>query len=80
MAQDPIIAQIQQILCETLKKESLTIDEHTTSSEVEGWDSLNHMIIIAQIERHFGITFNFREVLKFKNIGDLRQTILAKKE
>ena len=43
-------------------------------------DSLTHMQIIAQIEKHFGVRFNFREVIKFKNVGDLCSALLTKME
>ena len=36
--------------------------------------------IIAQIEKHFGVRFNFREVIKFKNVGDLCSALLTKME
>lgn len=48
--------------------------------DVDGWDSLTHMQIIAQIEKHFGVRFNFREVIKFKNVGDLCSALLTKME
>ena len=40
----------------------------------------NPMQIIAQIEKHFGVRFNFREVIKFKNVGDLCSALLTKME
>lgn len=48
--------------------------------DVDGWDSLTHMQIIAQIEKRFGVRFNFREVIKFKNVGDLCSALLTKME
>lgn len=80
MTKESILLQIQHLLSEILKKDDIEINESTTSKDIDGWDSLNHMIIIARIEKHFGVIFNFREVMKLKNIGDLRDAILIKME
>lgn len=76
--QDSILIQIQQIICEVLKKDNIEINEETVSEDVDGWDSLTHMAIIAHIEKSFGVVFNFREVIKLKNVGDLCNIILTK--
>lgn len=78
MNQEQILAELQQIFCEVLKRDNIIINETSTSNDVEGWDSLTHMIIISKIEKHFGIMFNFRELMKLKNVGDLRDVIKLK--
>ncbi len=78
MNQEQILAELQQIFCEVLKRDNIIINETSTSNDVEGWDSLTHMIIISKIEKHFGIMFNFRELMKLKNVGDLRDVIQTK--
>ena len=63
-----------------MNREEVLKHESSTSKDVDGWDSLTHMQIIAQIEKHFGVRFNFREVIKFKNVGDLCSALLTKME
>jgi acyl carrier protein len=46
-----------------------------TANDVEGWDSLSHVNLIVAIETKFGIRFNQKELLSFKNIGDLLNCI-----
>ncbi len=77
---ESILKQIELLLREILNKESLNISMSTTSKDIEGWDSLNHMIIIARIEKHFDIIFSFREVMKLNNIGDLCNIVLTKRK
>ena len=69
MNREEVLKQLQSIFRNILKKDNVCIDESSTSKDVDGWDSLTHMQIIAQIEKHFGVRFNFREVIKFKNVG-----------
>ncbi len=78
MTQNEILKQINDLLCEILKKNNLTLNRETTSKEVDGWDSLMHMIIMTRIEQHFDITFNVRELIRLKSVGDLCDVIQNK--
>jgi len=80
MTKEDVLIQIQDIFKLVLKKVDVALTEHSTFGDVAGWDSLNHMIIMSEIEKHFKIKFNFREVLKLKNIGDVCNAVLAKIE
>ena len=80
MNREEVLKQLQSIFRDFLKKDNVCIDESSTSKDVDGWDSLTHMQIIAQIEKHFRVRFNFREVIKFKNVGDLCSALLTKME
>lgn len=61
-----------------LKNESLNLTETTTAHDVDGWDSLTNMLLISEVEKAFGVRFNFREIVKMKNVGDLCAAIANK--
>ena len=52
MNREEVLKQLQSIFRNILKKDNVCIDESSTSKDVDGWDSLTHMQIIAQIEKH----------------------------
>ena len=78
MQQEIIFTRIQEIIRGILKNESIIISNETTSNNVDGWDSLTHMLIIAEIEKQFNVRINFRELMKISNVGELVQTIEKK--
>ncbi len=78
MTHQEALAQVQTIFQEVLKRDNIQLENSYTTNDVDGWNSLSHMIIISHIEKHFSIKFNFREVVKFKNVGDLCNAILIK--
>lgn len=53
------------------------IGENTTASDVAGWNSLNHVMLIASIEKEFGIRFDLLQMTEMKSIGDIAETTLA---
>jgi acyl carrier protein len=70
--------KLQLILSTILKIDKLTIDDFSSASDVEGWDSLNHMVIITEIEKYFNIRFKLKELNKLTNIGNLISLIELK--
>jgi acyl carrier protein len=48
------------------------------AADVDGWDSLSHVNLILAVEKGFGIRFTQRELLTFRNVGELLQGIESK--
>ena len=49
-----------------------------TANDIDGWDSLAHVNLIVAIEAKFNIRFSQKELLTFRNVGDLLSSIRAK--
>jgi acyl carrier protein len=70
--------RLKKIILHQLKLNDFDLRDETAAFQVPGWDSLNHVIIIAAIEKEYGVRFAITEILRLKNIGDL-QTLLDNK-
>ena len=75
---EQILADVNRIVGEILRKDSLQLKPETMASEVEDWDSLNHIEIVVAVEKYFKIRFNFAELQKFKNVGEMCDNIAKK--
>jgi len=51
--------------------DDISIAKKTTASDIDGWDSLSHVNLIVAIENYFSIRFSKKELLSFRNVGDL---------
>lgn len=58
--------------------DEINIQPEMTANDVDGWDSLSHVNLILAVEQGFGIRFNQKELLTFKNVGDLLRGIESK--
>ena len=56
---------------------SIEVDEHTTSDDIDEWDSLEHINLIASVEQEFGVKFNMGQVNTMKNVGEMVDIILS---
>lgn len=78
MERNEIIAQVKQILKTALNHENFEMSETLSAADVDGWDSLSHMIIISEVEKQFSIAFKLKELNKMKNMGDMLDLIASK--
>ncbi len=78
MDRNVILAKVQNIFREELELEDLELTDETTADDVEGWDSLSHIQLVAALEEAFGIEFKSREILSWDNVGDLIDSIEKK--
>ncbi|MEK7080445.1 MAG: acyl carrier protein [Patescibacteria group bacterium] len=53
-------------------KDSLMVEE------IPNWDSMNYLLLIAELEKQFKVSFNMDEVLKVKSLGDIKNTLRSK--
>ena len=53
------------------------VNDETTSDDIEDWDSLEHINLIAAVEQEFGIKFNMGQVVTMKNVGEMVDIILS---
>ena len=60
------------IVSEIFKIDEGEINDTLTQADVPEWDSMNYIFFIAELEKHFGMTFSMDEVMNISTIGDLR--------
>ena len=72
------LEQLQELFRKVLGQPALLIKSTDTANDVVGWDSLNHMRLIAEAESHFRIQFSFEDVRSLQNVGDLVNLINRK--
>ena len=72
------LAEMSQIFREVLNNPSVQLRNETTAADIEEWDSLNHIELVVALEKHFKIKFNFAELQKFKNVGEMCDSIVSK--
>ncbi len=70
--------KLQEIFRDLFDDESIELFDEMTSDDIEDWDSLSHINLIADIERTFGVKFSTKEVTSTKNVGEFIKVIESK--
>jgi acyl carrier protein len=55
-----------------------SVTDDLSREKLEAWTSLNHLLLVTDIEEEMGIQFTTDEVLKIKTFKDLREIVSAK--
>jgi len=54
------------------------ITENSSAGEIDKWDSLNHILLIQELEREFGIKFDLFEIIDLKDVQGIIEYIFSK--
>lgn len=63
--------KIKEVMSSVFKIDPISIDENTVNSNVEKWDSLGHMNLVAALEEEFDILLDEEDIeiiVSFPNI------------
>lgn len=75
MDRTEIFERLNGVFREVFDDDSITVTDTTTAADIDGWDSLMHITLISAVEDEFGISFQMKEVVKMKNVGDMVDVI-----
>ena len=78
MNRDDVLNKVQIVFREVFDDPNIQISDNTVASDIEEWDSLNHISLIASLEEAFKIKFSMAEILGFKNVGNMIDKICEK--
>lgn len=78
MERKEIYQKLAAVFCEVLDLEEVELTDATTQEDIEDWDSLSHVHLIVEVQKVFGIHFTSSEIISWKNVGELVDSILSK--
>lgn len=73
-----ILKNLSNIFKDVMEDENLIIDKSLTAKDIDGWDSLTHIMLIFEIEKNFEIKFLSSEMTSWSNIGEIVMSIKSK--
>jgi len=67
---------VRDIMRNVFDETDLEINDNTAARNINNWDSLNHVILISEVEKEFGIHFDLNDMLEIRTAGDICQAAL----
>ena len=73
-----VYAKLNVIFRDLFDDDSIVVTPQTTANDIEDWDSLEHITLIAAVERTFKMKFKMGEISSMKNVGQMANIIQAR--
>ncbi len=77
MSREEVFVTLNEVFRDVFDDEEITVTDETTADDIEEWDSLEHINLLAAVEQAFGIKFNMGQVVSMKNVGEMADIILS---
>ena len=71
--------QLRAIVARVFDISPEKVADQLERGKLEAWDSLNHLLLISEIENEMGVQFTTEEVLEIKTFKDIREIMSKKK-
>ena len=78
MTNPEVYASLNEIFRQVLDDDTIALRPETTADDIDGWDSMNHIFIVVEIEKRFGVKFHAAEMEELKNVGELATLVREK--
>ena len=73
-----IFETLNEIFIDVLDLDECKLTDETSANDIEEWDSLSHIQLIVAIEKAMKIKFTSLEIMKWKNVGEMVDSIQEK--
>jgi len=79
MENTEILHKVEELFRDVLDDEEIALTMATTANDIEDWDSLTHVELVRAVEKAFGIRFTSAEILTWKNVGEMVESVARHK-
>ena len=75
---DKNLQRLEEVFQDVFENPELKITRQTSAKDIEDWDSLMHINLLAAVQSEFDIRLNVDDVSGLKNVGDMLDVIERK--
>lgn len=69
--QKEVLEHLIAITKDHFRDSGVKINRQTSSADVPGWNSLNHVMLISRIEKELDIKFDLLQMIDMKSVEDI---------
>jgi len=70
--------RLNELLGEVLQCDGESLPPSTPLSDVDGWDSLMHVMLVVGLERNFSVELSAEEIKSMVMVGDVSRVLKEK--
>lgn len=74
-----VLAEVTDVVRQVLEDRTIELRQETPVDGLAGWDSMNHVAILVELECRFDVTFELDDLDAVPTVGHLVRMIQAKR-
>ena len=74
---DDVESLVIAVIADTFSVAPADIGDATTASDIDGWDSLSHTVLMVRLQKRLGIAISERIAARAQTVGELVEAIRA---
>lgn len=78
MNREELMKKLEVIFADVFGDENIRINEKTNADDIEAWDSLTNISILAAVQDELSVTFEMDEIVSMQNVGEMLDAIMGK--
>ena len=71
MSREEIYERLNEVFQDVFGDDDITVNDDTTAKDIDGWDSLRHITLLAAIEDEFDIEVPDRIIPTLRTVKDI---------
>ncbi|MCR5718653.1 MAG: acyl carrier protein [Oscillospiraceae bacterium] len=75
MTKEQAMQRLTGVFRDVFDDEEIVLTDNTSAKDIEDWDSLEHINLIAAVEKEFRMRFTVKEVSGMKNVGEMADIV-----
>lgn len=76
MERKEILKKLTEIFRDVMDNDEIVLEETTTSTDIDEWDSLAQTLLLAEIQKAYNIRFLLADTIRWRNVGEMVDTII----
>ena len=73
-----VAKNVEELLADLLQVPVTKITADLAMRDLDVWDSLKHMELIATLEQQFDLQLSFDEIVAMRSVGDIKRVLSSK--
>ena len=76
MTREEVYERLNKVFQEVFDDDNITVNDNTTSDDIEDWDSFEHINLVVAVEEEFSFKIPMGKVVTMKNVGEMVDIIM----
>ena len=73
-----VLVKVQQAFNTAFHVDPQSVSLQTVPDDIDGWDSVGHLELVAALESIFELSFDVDELMEMENVGEIVRIIQSK--